>query len=336
MNKDKIMLAHGTGGKLSIELVREVFLPRFDNRILDALEDSAVFEADGGRLDFTTDAFVVKPLFFPGGDIGTLSVCGTVNDLCMMGAKPLYLSASFIIEEGLPIETLDRVVNSMKLAARDAGISIVAGDTKVVEKGAADNLFITTAGVGKIQDDVNLSSSSVAAGDAVIINGFIGDHEMAVLLARGEFDLQGEVKSDCAPLSGLVAAILSVSRKIKCMRDPTRGGLATVLNEIAGASRVGIIIEEDKIPVREEVRTACDLLGFDPLYLANEGKVVVFVDGDDAEKVLEVMKTHPLGKNSVIIGEVVQEPESRVLLKTSIKGHRVVGLLSGEQFPRIC
>lgn len=336
MNNGKILLAHGAGGRLSSELIRETFLPALGNSMLNRLEDSAVFQCDGTILDFTTDSFVVKPLFFPGGDIGRLSVCGTVNDLCMMGAVPLYLSASFIIEEGLAIDDLSRILESMKSTAEEAGVLIVAGDTKVVERGSADSLFITTAGVGHIPGNLNLSSKNVEPGDVVIINGGIGEHEMAVLLARGEFSLRGEIRSDCAPLNGLVQAVLGASKRVKCMRDPTRGGLATVLNEIAEASGTCIAIDEASIPVRREVRGVCELLGFDPLYLANEGKVVVFAGQEDAKTILEAMKTHPLGRNSSIIGKVMEKPAGRVLLKTKIKGHRVLGLLSGEQFPRIC
>ncbi len=336
MKNDKIMLAHGAGGKLSAELIQNTFLPIFKNNILNSLEDSAVFECDGPKLDFTTDSFVVKPIFFPGGDIGKLAVCGTVNDLSMMGAKPLYLSASFIIEEGFSISDLKKIAESMKTTASSAGVNIVAGDTKVVERGAADGLYITTAGVGRILEGAELSSSRATPGDVVIINGYIGDHEMAVLLARDEFSLEGQIKSDCAPLNGLVEAVLKVSENVKCMRDPTRGGLATVLNEIAEASGVGIIVDETRIPVREEVRSICDLLGFDPLYLANEGKVVIFADEKDADSILSAIRKHPLGKDAAVIGEVVEEPKNKVLLKTKIKGHRVLGLLSGEQFPRIC
>ncbi|HEC32454.1 MAG: hydrogenase expression/formation protein HypE [Deltaproteobacteria bacterium] len=336
MTNDKILLAHGAGGKLSAELIQKIFLPVFDNEILNGLEDSAVFECESGKLDFTTDSFVVKPLFFPGGDIGRLSICGTVNDLSVMGATPLYLSVSFIIEEGFSLNDLEKIAHSMKTTAKEAGISIVAGDTKVVERGAADNLYVTTAGVGKIADGINLSCSNAAPGQVVIINGYIGDHEMAVLLARGEFSLHSEIKSDCAPLNGLVEAILKTSGKVSCMRDPTRGGLATVLNEVAEASGVGIIVDEDLIPVRQEVKSICDLLGFDPLYLANEGKIVVFADENDADIIISAMKKHPLGKNTAIIGRVVEEPKCKVLLETRIKGHRVLGLLSGEQFPRIC
>ncbi len=336
MKDRKIMLAHGAGGKMSAELIRETFLPLLGNSILNRLEDSAVFKCNGANLDFTTDSFVVKPLFFPGGDIGRLSICGTVNDLSVMGAIPLYLSVSFIIEEGFPMDDLSKIVESMESTAVEAGIRIVAGDTKVVEKGAADKLYITTAGVGRIIENLSLSSANVKPGDVVIINGHIGDHEMAVLLARGEFSLEGEIKSDCAPLNDLVKTILDTSKQVRCMRDPTRGGIATVLNEIAEASGVGIIVDEASIPVRKEVMSICDLLGFDPLYLANEGKVLVFASNKDARRIVNAMKEHPLGKETSVIGKVVREPKNKVLLKTKIKGHRVLGLLTGEQFPRIC
>lgn len=336
MKQDSIMIAHGAGGKLTQELVESVFLPSFDNELLKDLEDSALFETEDATYDFTTDSFVVKPLFFPGGDIGRLAVCGTANDLCMMGARPIYLSASFIIEEGFPKEDLSKIVLSMKGACSEAGVLIVAGDTKVVERGSADGVFINTSGLGKVPPGIRLSCSKVRPGDAVIVSGFLGDHEIAVLVTRGEFSIKGNIQSDCAPLNGLVDLILKKSTSIRCMRDPTRGGLATVLNEIARASNVCIVIEESEVPVRDEVRAVCNLLGFDYLYLANEGKLVLFAPQKEAEDILATMRTHPLGKNSAIIGYVKNDPAGKVLLRTPIKGHRVLGLLSGEQFPRIC
>jgi hydrogenase expression/formation protein HypE len=336
MKDKRILLSHGAGGKLSHDLVEEFFLPSFDNDLLRALDDSAVIPLESSRLAFTTDSYVVKPLFFPGGDIGRLAICGTVNDLAMAGARPLGLSASFILEEGLPIEDLERVLASMKKAAQEAGVKVVAGDTKVVEHGAAEGIFITTAGVGQIPEDVAIGSAQAKPGDFVMVSGPIGDHEIAVLMARGEFSLQGEVESDCAPLNGLVEAMLKVCPEIHCLRDPTRGGLATVLWEIANSSKVGVLIDEGKVPLREQVRAVCDLLGFDPYYLANEGKLVAFVPKEKAEVVFKAMRKHRLGKEADVIGIVTAEHPGKVLLKTGIGGHRLLEPLSGEQFPRIC
>jgi len=336
MREKTILLAHGAGGKLSHDIVTELFLPFLENELLSALDDSAVIPIEGSRLAFTTDSYVVKPLFFPGGDIGRLSICGTVNDLAMVGARPLGISASFILEEGLPVETLKRVLSSIKNAAMEAEVMVVAGDTKVVEHGAAEGVFITTSGVGIVPEGVDIKSSRATPGDLIIINGSIGDHEIGILLARGEFSLKGEIKSDCVPLSNLVQKMLKECPDIHAMRDPTRGGIGTVLWEIAHASDVGVVVDEEKILVSKEVRGVCDLLGFDPYYLANEGKLVAFVPEEDAERVLEVMKADPLGRESVIIGKVVDENRRKVLLKTNIGGHRLLEPLSGVQFPRIC
>ena len=336
MKERKILLAHGAGGKLSHDLINELFLPFLENNILSFLDDSAVIPNGKSHLAFTTDSYVVKPLFFPGGDIGRLSICGTVNDLAMVGSKPLGVSTSFIMEEGFSIEELGRILASIKDAASEAGVNVVAGDTKVVEHGAAEGLFITTSGVGIVPEAVDISGSHAMPGDSIIINGSIGDHEIGVLLARGEFSLKGEIKSDCAPLNGLVQKMIDVCREIHVLRDPTRGGLATVLWEIANSSEVGVIVEEEKIIVREGVRGACDLLGFDPFYLANEGKLVAFIPQEKTESVLEAMKKDPLGEESVIIGKVTGENPGKVLLKTTIGGHRLLEPLSGEQFPRIC
>ncbi len=337
MKKDKILLAHGAGGKLSHDLLKELFLPFLDNEILSSLDDSAIIPTERSRLAFTTDSYVVKPLFFPGGDIGRLSICGTVNDLAMAGARPLGISASFILEEGFSTEDLERVLSSIKKAAMEAGVMVVAGDTKVVEHGAAEGLFITTSGVGIVPEGVDIRGSNAMPGDNVIINGPIGDHEVGVLLARGEFSLKGEIKSDCAPLNRLVQAMLEAcSDDIHVLRDPTRGGLATVLWEIANASNMGVIVDEETIKVGKDVRGVCDLLGFDPYYLANEGKLVAFVPQKETEKVLDAMKADPLGRESVIIGRVVEDNPGKVLLKTRIRGHRLLEPLSGEQFPRIC
>lgn len=336
MKQDRILLAHGAGGKLTHDLVEKLFLPSLDNEILASLDDSAIIPTKTARLAFTTDSYVVKPLFFPGGDIGRLSICGTVNDLAMTGARPLGISISFILEEGFPTQDLERVVSSIKEAALEAGVMVVAGDTKVVEHGAAEGVFVTTSGVGLVPDGVDIRGSCARPGDIVIINGPIGDHEIGVLLARGEFSLKGTIVSDCAPLNGIVQAMLTACGDIHVLRDPTRGGLATVLWEIANASQVGVIIDEDKVTVRQEVRAVCDLLGFDPLYLANEGKLVAFVPQDEARGVLETMRADPLGRESVVIGRVVDDNPGKVLLRTKIGGHRLLEPLSGEQVPRIC
>jgi len=339
MKDNKITLSHGAGGRLSHELIEEYFVPCFDNALLRALDDSAVIPMQSGqanRLAFTTDSYVVKPLFFPGGDIGRLAICGTVNDLAMAGAKPLGLTASFILEEGLSLEDLKRILVSMKEAAAEAEVQVVAGDTKVVEHGAAEGLYITTAGIGAISDNVVIGSAQAKPGDAVVVSGPIGDHEIAVLMARGEFSLQGEVESDCAPLNSLVQAMLKACPAIHSLRDPTRGGLATVLWEIANASGVGMVVEEGAVPMRKEVKGVCDLLGFDPYYLANEGKLVAFVPEKEAAKVLKAMQKHPLGKEATVIGKVTEENKGKVLLHTPIGGHRLLEPLSGEQFPRIC
>lgn len=331
----KVLLAHGSGGELSHRLIRNFFLPPFSNPILEALDDAAVLEV-GVRLAFSTDSYVVKPLFWKGGDIGRLAVCGTVNDLSMSGAIPLFLSAGFILEEGFPLELLSRILNSMKEAAEEAGVKLVAGDTKVVEKGKADNLFINTSGLGLIEERINISGRNAQLGDLVILSGTIGDHSIAVISEREGIDLGVEVESDVAPLNHLVRAILKACPKIHCLRDPTRGGLATTLNEIASQSDVGIVIWEDKIPINEGVKAACELLGYDPLYLANEGKLVAIVPRAEGEKVLQVMKENRYGKKASIIGEVVATPRKKVLMKTSIGGTRVVNMLAGEMLPRIC
>jgi hydrogenase expression/formation protein HypE len=336
LKQRRITLAHGAGGRLSHELVEELFMPFFANDLLRALDDSAVMPAQAQRIAFTTDAYVVKPLFFPGGDIGRLAVCGTVNDLAMAGARPVGISASFILEEGLSMEDLTRVLASMKQAALEAEVQVVAGDTKVVEHGAAQGLYISTSGLGIIPEGVVIGSARTEPGDAIIVSGPLGDHEIAVLVARGEFALQGEIESDCAPLSGLVAAMIEASRTIHTLRDPTRGGMATVLWEIAHASQVGVVVDEQEIPIRDQVKAVCDLLGFDPYYLANEGRLIAFVPEGEAQAVLRAMQAHALGREAAIIGRVVAEHPGKVLLKTPIGGHRLLEPLSGEQFPRIC
>jgi hydrogenase expression/formation protein HypE len=333
--EDRILLAHGSGGKLSHDLVEENFVPLFDNAILRKLDDSAVFELSG-RLAFTTDSYVVSPIFFPGGDIGRLAVCGTVNDLAMNGAVPKYLSISLIIEEGLSMSDLQRVVASIKDAAVEAEVQIVAGDTKVVNKGSADKLFINTAGIGIIAPGVDISGSNARHGDKVVLSGPIGDHGIAVISQREGLQFSSPVESDCAPLNKLVAEMLDIGAEIHCLRDPTRGGLASTLNELASSSWVGIKLEEDSIPVREAVQAACELLGFDPLYVANEGKLVAVVGADSAPKLLDIMRRNRYGTEAAIIGEVVSKHPGRVVMKTKMGASRIVDMLVGELLPRIC
>ncbi|HBB33849.1 MAG TPA: hydrogenase expression/formation protein HypE [Cyanobacteria bacterium UBA8803] len=336
-----VTLAHGSGGKAMRDLIDDIFVGSFDNPILSQLEDQASISlatllARGDRLAFTTDSYVVDPLFFPGSDIGALAVNGTVNDLAVSGAKPLYLSCSVILEEGLPIETLRRVIQSMKAAAEAAGVQIVTGDTKVVHRGSADKLFINTAGIGVIPAGVSVSAGNIQPGDVVIINGQLGDHGAAILIARGELALSTEIKSDCQPLNGLVDAILNVCLEVHAMRDATRGGIATVLNEFALSSEVGIRLYDNSIPVREEVKGVCEILGLDPLYLANEGKLVVIVPRSHSESVLSAMKSHPAGQDACLIGEVTASPPGLVFLKTAFGAERIVDMLVGDQLPRIC
>ena len=333
--KDKILLAHGSGGKLAHELVERSFLKALANPLLAKLDDSAVFDFSG-RLAFTTDSYVVSPIFFPGGDIGKLAVYGTVNDLAMSGAKPLYLSLSFIIEEGLPQDELSQVVDSVQKAAQQAEVEIVTGDTKVVHRGSADKLFINTAGVGIIAKGVDISGSNARPGDKVLLSGTIGDHGIAVLSQREGLSFSTQLESDCAPLGGLVAEMLAASPNIHCLRDPTRGGLATTLNELAKQSKVSIRIEEERIPMREEVLAACEMLGFDPLYVANEGKLVAIVPAEEAEKVLKAMRENRYGKAASVIGEVRAEHPGRVVMKTCLGASRIVDMLVGDLLPRIC
>jgi len=334
MNDDRILLAHGSGGKLMHDLIQS-FLPDLTNPILDKLDDSAVFEVSG-RLAFTTDSYTVNPIFFPGGDIGRLAVCGTVNDLAMSGARPLYLSLAFIIEEGLPVADLKKVLASIREAADEAGVKIVTGDTKVVNQGNADKLFINTAGVGAVPEGVDISAANAKPGDKIILNGNIGDHGIAVLSQREGLKFHTPVPSDCAPLNGLVADMLSAAAGIHSLRDPTRGGLATTLNDFAEQSKVGIRLEEDKIPVAKAVLAACELLGFDPLYIANEGKLVAAVAPEDADKTLAAMKSNKYGTGAVIIGEAVAEHPGQVIMKTSLGASRIVDMPVGELLPRIC
>jgi hydrogenase expression/formation protein HypE len=329
-------LAHGSGGKLSHDLIKDFFLPRFLNPSLEPLDDSAKITNRRGPIAFTTDSYVVNPIIFPGGDIGRLAVCGTVNDLSMVGAIPSYLSLSFIMEEGFSIELLKQIVTSIHEAAEQTGVNIVTGDTKVVEHGAADQLFINTAGIGWIRPGVNLSSINAKPGDKILLSGYLGDHEVTILSQREGFKFQGDLKSDCAPLNDLAKNMLDACPSIRCMRDPTRGGLATTLNEIASMSNVGMVIEEEKVPVRKSVRGICELLGLDPLYLANEGKLVAICPPNEADRILKVMKDHPLGAHGEIIGVVTEENNKRAILRTLIGGHRILDMLTGGQYPRIC
>jgi len=333
--EDRILLAHGSGGKLSHDLIEKSFVSTLGNPILNKLDDSAVFELNG-RLAFTTDSYTVSPIFFPGGDIGKLAVCGTVNDLAMSGATPLYLSLSFIIEEGLPTNELEKIVDSIYQAASEAEVKIVTGDTKVVNQGSADKLFINTSGVGIIPPGVDISGSSAIPGDKVILSGSLGDHGIAVLSQRQGLKLNVPIESDCAPLNRLVAEILEVSINLHCLRDPTRGGLATTLNEFAKQSNVGIRIYEDNLSVNEAVQAACELLGFDPLYVANEGKLVAVVAPADADKVLPKMRQNRYGNEANIIGEIVEEHPGRVIMKTHLGSSRIVDMPVGELLPRIC
>ncbi|MDO9555225.1 MAG: hydrogenase expression/formation protein HypE [Atribacterota bacterium] len=336
MKEDRILLSHGSGGKLSFNLIKKLFLSNFNNPYLERLDDGAVLNIEGLKLAYTTDSYTVDPLFFKGGNIGELAVYGTVNDLAMCGATPLYLSCSFIIEEGFSLSLLEKIVLSMREASAAARVDIVTGDTKVVNKGAADKIFINTSGVGIVKEGVNISGSNAKVGDVVMINGPIGSHGIAVLSEREGFKFETVIKSDTAPLSSLVADMLKVSKDIHVLRDPTRGGLSTTLNEIALSSKVDIEINESDIPIQEEVRAACEILGYDPLYLANEGKLVAFIPWEIAPDMLKKMKENKYGKESRIIGRVVKKSEGKVYLNTTIGGKRIVDMLTGEQLPRIC
>lgn len=338
IKNDKVLLGHGSGGKLSHDLIRNIFVKYFNNNYLNKQTDAAILELPGNQLSFTTDSFVVDPIFFPGGDIGKLAVCGTVNDLAVSGATPLFLSAGFIIEEGFPFEDLETIVRSMATEAEKAGVVIVTGDTKVVNRGKCDKIFINTTGIGKIEKQhIHIGEGRrIKPGDKIIINGSIGDHGMAVLAARKELNIQSDIRSDCASLNGLIRNILAVSDGIKFMRDATRGGLATVLAELADKKDFGITLEESQLMIRPKVRAFCELLGFDPLYVANEGKVVIIVGPDSAEKVIKAMNDNELGKDARIIGEIVDGYPGKVWINTGIGGKRILDMLAGEQLPRIC
>ena len=336
MDKTKrILMAHGSGGIMMHRLLKEMIFPAFANQILKKAEDAAILDLKG-KTAFTTDSFVIHPLFFPGGDIGKLSICGTVNDLAVMGAEPRYLTAACIIEEGFELDKLRDIIRSMAKTASDAGVAIVGGDIKVVEKNACDGIFINTTGIGTILPGTRISASTAAKGDAVIINGYIGEHGTAVMSARDDYGLTASISSDCACLNGITQTILKTSGRIHVMRDPTRGGVATTLNEIAQQSGVEIVIEEDLLPISDPVRGFSEILGIEPLYMANEGKVLIFAPEEDASKIISAMRKHPLGKRAAVIGRVVKKGEPQVLLHTAIGSTRILDMLTGEQLPRIC
>ena len=333
---DCVLLGHGSGGRLSCELLRDVFLPAFHNPTLSRLDDQAIVTVNGSRLAFTTDSFVVQPLFFPGGNIGSLAVHGTINDLAVGGAQPLFLSAAFILEEGLPLDVLRTVVHSLQHAAEEAGVEVVTGDTKVVERGKGDGLFINTSGLGVVPPGVQLSCDQARPGDCVLLSGPIGEHGIAILAQREGLQLRGALESDSAALHTLVASMLEVGNGMRCMRDPTRGGVASALNEIAVQSRVGIVLDERSIPMREEVKGACELLGLDPLHVASEGKLLAIVAAGSAEPLLDAMRRHPLGRQAQIIGKVTDSHPGLVAMRTLIGPTRIVDMPSGDLLPRIC
>ncbi len=336
VREERITMSHGSGGKATRTLIEAIFLDAFRNPLLEPLEDSARLHVGGSRLALTTDSYVVSPLFFPGGDIGDLAVNGTVNDLSVAGATPLYLSAGFILEEGFPVADLTRIVESMRDAAAAAGVIVVTGDTKVVQKGKADGCYVNTAGVGLIERDVTLGVATVQPGDAIIVSGPIGDHGITIMLARGELDIEADIGSDTAPLNALTASLLDAVPATRAMRDATRGGVATILNEIARTADVGVLASEDDIPVRAEVRGACELLGIDPMYVACEGRLVAVVPGDEADRAVAALRAHPLGEQAAVIGQVTAEQPRMVRLKTAFGGTRIVDLLVGDPLPRIC
>ncbi|MFN4227278.1 MAG: hydrogenase expression/formation protein HypE [Candidatus Ratteibacteria bacterium] len=336
MKENRIVLSHGSGGRLMHNLIENVFLKSFKNEILDKLYDSGIIEFEDFDICFTTDSYTVDPIFFKGGDIGKLSICGTINDLAVTGAIPLYLSSSFIIEEGFEIETLKKIVNSMEEISKQENVRIITGDTKVVEKGKVDKIFINTSGIGIKDKKIKLGIEKIKQGDVVIINGEIAEHGLAVLISRDTFKIDADIKSDCAPLASLISEILKETDKIKFMRDPTRGGISATLNEIVKNRDFGIVIYEDKIPVKKEVLSICEILGFDPLNIANEGKVIVICDKKEADRVIKKMRKNIYGEKAEIIGEVVKKPEGKVLIETITGSLRVVDMPVGEQFPRIC
>lgn len=334
---ERVTLSHGSGGKASRALVEAIFAAELANPFLDPLDDAALLPPAADGLVFTTDSYVVKPLFFPGGDIGRLAVCGTVNDLAVAGAKPLYLSLGVILEEGFPISDLRRIVRSLRQASDEADVRIVTGDTKVVERGKADGLYLNTAGVGELRRGARLAAAAARPGDRVLVSGRLGDHGVAILVARAELELESEVRSDTAPLQGLVAGLLDAAGAgVRSLKDPTRGGLATALNEIALAADVGVAVEEAQVPVGADVRGACEILGIDPLHLANEGKLLAIVAPECVAAALSALRAHPFGREAAIVGEIVSEPRGMVFLRTAFGGHRVLDMLSGDTLPRIC
>jgi hydrogenase expression/formation protein HypE len=336
VKEERITLAHGSGGKATQTLIEAIFLESFRNPLLEPLSDAAELTIDGSRLALTTDSFVVSPLFFPGGDIGDLAVNGTVNDLAVCGARPLYLTAGFILEEGFPVADLTRIVDSMRAAAEVAGVSVVSGDTKVVQRGKADGCYINTAGVGVLEYPGTLGVATVRPGDAVIVSGPIGEHGVTVMLARGELDIEADLVSDTAAVHGLVAGLLAATPGVRAMRDATRGGVATILNEVARAAEVAVVVDEDAVPVGDEVRGASELLGIDPLYVACEGRIVAIVDGAEADTAVAAMRRHPLGARAAVIGRIKADPPGLVLLNTAFGGTRICDLLVGDPLPRIC
>jgi hydrogenase expression/formation protein HypE len=342
---EHILLGHGSGGQLTADLIQGLFVPVLGNEVLGALEDQATLSLSNGkkgastptpRIAFTTDSFVVRPLFFPGGDIGRLAVHGTVNDLAVGGARPLFLSAAFILEEGFPLADLRRIVASMREACNEAGVSLVTGDTKVVDRGKGDGLYITTSGIGVVPEGLSLSIHNARPGDRILVSGTLGDHGVAIMSVREGLEFETVLESDAACLAGLTQVILETCPRTRCMRDPTRGGLSSALNELAFASGVGVRLDEASIPVRPEVRGACEMLGLDPLYVANEGKLMAVVPAEDASRVLQAMRAHPLGENAALIGEVVDDNPGMVIMRSVVGGERVVTMLAGEQLPRIC
>ncbi len=335
-NYPTVQLAHGGGGSLMNQLIEKMFLASFDSAPLKQRHDSAMLDLPRGRIAFTTDSYVIRPLFFPGGDIGKLAIFGTVNDLAMAGAKPLYLSVGFILEEGLPMEILWKVICSMKEAAEATGVQIATGDTKVVDKGKGDGIFINTSGIGVMDHSLNIAPGQVREGDVMIVNGDLGRHGMAIMAVREGLEFETAIESDAAPLADMILDLIGQGIEIHCMRDLTRGGLASALNEISSVCGLSMEIGETKIPVREDAKAACELLGFDPLYVANEGRCVVFVPANQAPKALEIMLRHDIGKESVVIGQVTKETPTAVYLKNAIGAVRIVDMLSGEQLPRIC
>ena len=335
-NYPQVLLAHGGGGKLMHQLIGKMFVPAFRNPLLESQHDASVFELGGQRLALTTDSYVVRPLFFPGGDLGALAVHGTVNDLAMAGARPLYLTAAFIIEEGLPMETLWKLVSSMQQAAQQAGVQIITGDTKVVDKGKGDGLFINTAGVGVVEHTLKITPQNVRPGDAILVNGDLGRHGMAIMAAREGLEFESAIESDSAPVAELVLELLRAGIQAHCLRDLTRGGLTSVLNEIAEAARCTLMIEEKLIPVREDVRAACEILGLDPFQVACEGRFAIFLPEDQVERALSILRAHPLGKEACRIGKVTDQRATKVLLKSIIGAQRLLDMATGEQLPRIC